>query len=184
MHVGVIHPLFPHAPQNGRCAQHTYAGSGGFRSDRVGRTCVSAGRGKGAGSRSPPGKHMLGRVRRQESSQRRTLRALPRHGALWVCVGGNACCGSWGQFLPVGKPLCPGYLVRVGETSQYTGRNLFPWRGNLRQPARPPKAKAKILTPPQRTHSCSSSCPGRGASRSWGFSGPLRQRSLAAPLAL
>lgn len=184
MHVGVIHPLFPHAPQNGRCAQHTYAGSGSFRSDRVGRTCVSAGRGKGAGSRSPPGKHMLGRVRRQESSQRRTLRALPRHGALWVCVGGNACCGLWGQFLPVGKPLCPGYLVRVGETSQYTGRNLFPWRGNLRQPVTPPKAKAKILTPPQRTHSCSSSCPGRGASRSWGFSGPLRQRSLAAPLAL
>lgn len=34
----------------------------------------------------PPGKHMLGRVRRQESSQRRTLRALPRHGAIRVCV--------------------------------------------------------------------------------------------------
>lgn len=37
----------------------------------------------------PPGKHMLGRVRRQMSSQRRTLRALPRHGALWVCVWGE-----------------------------------------------------------------------------------------------
>lgn len=35
VHVGVIHPLVPHVPQNGRCAQYTCAGSGGFRSDRV-----------------------------------------------------------------------------------------------------------------------------------------------------
>lgn len=88
-------------------------------------------------------------------------------------MGRKACCGSRGQFLAVGKPPCPGYLVRVGETPQYSGRNLSPWRGNLRQPERPPKAKEKILTPPQSTHSCSSSCPGRGASRSWGSSGPF-----------
>lgn len=127
---------------------------------------------------------MLGRVRRQESSQRRTLRALPRHRALWVCV----CVGKrllWlmGTIPRRGKAPLPCYLVRVAETPQYTDRNLSPWRGNVRQPARPPKAKAKILTPPQRTHSCSSSCPGRGASRSWGFSGPLRHLSPAAPLA-
>lgn len=48
---------------------------------------------------------------------------------------------------------------------------------------KPPKAKRKILTPPRRTHSCSSSCSGRGASRVWGFSGPLHHQSVTGPLA-
>lgn len=101
----------------------------------------------------------------------------------------NFCCGSWGQFPTVRKPLSslpslppplrPGYLVQVGETPQYTSQNLFPWRGNLRKRE---TTKAKILTPPQRKHSCSSSWSGRGASRIWDFWGFLRHQPLVAPL--
>lgn len=82
-----------------------------------------------------------------------------------------------------GKAPLPRLPRWVGETPRYAGGNLFPRRGNLRKQAKPAKSTAKILTPPQRTHSCSSSCPGRGASRTGGFSGPLRRRCRAAPLA-
>lgn len=117
---------------------------------------------------------------------------LPRHASCErsLSTGGGGWGGS-GKLLPWllgsiplrGKAPLPRLPRWVGETPRYAGGNLFPRRGNLRKQAKPAKSTAKILTPPQRTHSCSSSCPGRGASRTGGFSGPLRRRCRAAPLA-
>lgn len=77
----------------------------------------------------------------------------------------------------------PPALAKSGRNPSIHRSKPLPLAWEPKATSETPKAKVKILTPPQSTHSCSSSCPGRGASRSWGFSGPLRHRSLAAPLA-